>query len=194
MSGNLAYQSDTWDKRREEVIDGKPVMMSPRPSFNHNRVASNIFGLFWDYLRGKKCVPIADGTDLFLDEENRFVPDFMVVCDREKIKGDGVHGAPDLVVEVLSPGTARNDRSKKKNAYQRAGVGEYWIVSPSDRILEIYQNSDGAFGEPEIYTFYEDWMMKQMSSEEKASLVTEFKCCLYDDFVIHLEDIFYDLL
>lgn len=193
MSGNLAYQSDTWEKRRDEVIDGKPIMMSPRPSFNHNRVASNIFGLFWDYLRGKKCVPIADGTDLFLDEENRFVPDFMVVCDREKIKGDGVHGAPDLVVEVLSPGTARNDRGKKKNAYQRAGVGEYWIVSPSDRILEIYQNNDGAFGDPEVYTLYENWMLEQMSDEEKAALVTEFKCHLYDDFVIRLKDIFYDL-
>ena len=138
MSGNLAYQSDAWEKRRQEGIDGKPVMMSPRPSVNHSQVASNIYYLFAHYLRKKTCRPFADGVDLYLDEDNQFIPDFMVVCDPDKIKPDGVHGAPDLVVEVLSPSTARNDKTRKKDIYARCGVQEYWIVDPDKQMIMVY--------------------------------------------------------
>lgn len=98
MNGNLAYKGD-W---REELIGGKIVMMSPAAT-NHNRISGNIYGIFWSYLKGKKCVPFGDGEKVFLTETDHYVPDFMVVCDRDKIKPDGVHGAPDLVVEILSP-------------------------------------------------------------------------------------------
>ena len=76
---------------------------------------------------------------------NQFIPDFMVVCDPDKIKPDGVHGAPDLVVEVLSPSTARNDKTRKKDIYARCGVQEYWIVDPSGKSLEIYRTSGSEF-------------------------------------------------
>ena len=69
MSSNLAYQDDFAAKRREELVDGKTVMMSPRPSVNHSQVASNIYYLFAHYLRKKTCRPFADGVDLYLDEE-----------------------------------------------------------------------------------------------------------------------------
>ena len=98
------------DPPSEELINGNVVLMSPRPNVNHNRVAFNIHRIFDKYLNGKKCVPFGDGYDLYLSEKERYVPDFMVVCDRDKIHTDGVHGAPDLVVEVLSPSTARYDR------------------------------------------------------------------------------------
>ena len=110
MGENPAYRDD----RRQELINGEIVMMSPRPSWNHNRVAFNFAHIFEKYLYGKKCTSIADGMDLYLTEENQFIPDFMVVCDPDKIKPDGVHGAPDLVVEVLSPSTMRNDKTSKK--------------------------------------------------------------------------------
>ena len=67
MSGNLAYQ----EERREELIGGKVVMMSPRPRWNHMSVAGNIYNIFSNYLRGKKCTPIQDGFDLYLDDENQ---------------------------------------------------------------------------------------------------------------------------
>ena len=73
----------------------------------------------------------------------RFVPDFMVVCDREKIKADGVHSAPDLVLEVLSPSTAKNDKGYKKSVYESSGVPEYWIVSPKEKSIEVYLLQDG---------------------------------------------------
>jgi len=140
MDGNLAYQ----EEGREELIDGEFTAMSPRPTYNHNRVASRIYWVFENYLRGKHCTAIADGMDLYLNEENRFIPDFMVVCDRDKIKSDGVHGAPDLVVEVLSPSTMRNDRMHKKSVYESCGVGEYWLVDPVNRTIEQYLLRDGA--------------------------------------------------
>lgn len=191
MSDNLAYRDDFLEKRREEVIDGKPVMMSPRPSVTHNRVASNINFIFERYLRGKKCTPFADGTDLYLDDKNRFVPDFMVVCDPSKIENNGVHGAPDLVVEVLSPGTMRYDKTLKKDAYAHCGVREYWLVDPSGKSLEIYRTGGAEFVLHDIYALYPDWQLAQMSEEERTAVETHFKCSLFDDLDISIEDIFY---
>lgn len=188
--GNLAYQME-W---RDELIDGKVVMMSPRASVNHNQVAFNIASLFAHYLRGKKCRAFSDGYDLFLTEKDRFVPDMMIVCDPDKIKKDGIHGAPDLVVEVLSPGTARNDRSYKKEIYGRCGVREYWLVSPDEKSVEVYRSNGTELVFHDIHTVYADWQLKQMSEEELAAVQTSFKCSLFDDLDIPLEDIFYNTL
>ncbi len=190
MNTNLAYD-DREEKARVELIGGKVVSMSPRPSFNHNRVASNIFWFFENYLRKKSCTAIADGTDLYLTEDDRFVPDVMIVCDSDKIKSDGVHGAPDLVVEVLSPGTMRNDRTHKKDVYARCGVREYWLVGPGDKSVEVYRVGESGFELYDIYALHPDWQLAQMSDEERAAVVTHFKCSLFDDFDISLEDIFY---
>ena len=191
MSGDLAYQDDLQEKRRVETIGGEVVAMSPRPAWNHNRVSSNIFRIFDNYLYGKECTPIADGTDLFLDDDDRFVPDFMVVCDTDKIRPDGVHGTPDLVVEVLSPSTAKNDRTRKLEAYARCGVREYWIVDPSSKIIEIYRSDGTGFVLHDVYALHPDWQIAQMSEEERAARITHFKCSLFDDLEIPLEGVFY---
>jgi len=191
MSENAAYQDDFITKRREELIDGKVVMMSPRPAINHSHVSGNIYRLFANYLHRKKCTPFADGVDLFMDEENRFVPDFMVVCDPGKIKGNGVHGAPDLVVEVLSPGTAKNDKTVKKDAYARCGVREYWLVDPDSKSIEVYRLDGQTYVLYDVYAQYPDWQLAQMTEEERSHVVTHFKCSLFDDLDISLEDIFY---
>lgn len=188
---SLAYQDDFEQKRCQELVDGVIVMMSPRPTVNHNRVAYNIATLFDVYLHGKKCVPFSDGVDLFLDEKNRFVPDFMIVCDPEKIKPNGVYGTPDLVVEVLSPTTMKNDRSVKKEIYARCGVKEYWLADPSNKTVEIYYGDGGAFALHDIYVLPMDWQLAQMTEEERRRLVSHFKCSLFDDLDIALEDIFY---
>ena len=189
MADNLAYQ----EPPREELINGKVVMMSPRPAWNHNTVASNIHTIFNVYLKGKKCVPVADGTDLFLTETDRFIPDFMIVCDPDKIQRNGVHGAPDLVVEVLSPGTSRNDRTKKKDVYARCGVREYWIVNTADTSIEQYLLRDGQLELEEIYTLHPE-RLESMTEEEQAAVVTEFKCSLFDDLMIPLEEVFSGML
>lgn len=190
MNSNLACQEDV----RTELIGGKVVAMSPRPAFNHNRAALNIVVLFENYLKGKPCTAISDGTDLFLDEENNFVPDMMVVCDRSKIKTDGVYGAPDLVVEVLSPSTAKNDRVAKKAAYEKNGVREYWIVDPVNRFVEQYLLRDGILVLETVYVTYPDYDLRRMTEEERSSIITRFKCSLFDDLEIALEDIFRGML
>lgn len=190
MSDNLAYRDDL----REELISGKVVAMSPRPSFNHNRISFNIAHVFETHLRNKKCTAIADGTDLYLTEQDRFVPDMMVVCNRDKIQHDGVHGAPDLVVEVLSPSTLRNDRGHKMDVYALCGVREYWIVNPADKSVEIYRLDGSDFVLHDIYAIHPDWELGQMTDEERAALVTQFKCSLFDDLEISLDDIFSGLL
>lgn len=190
MNSNLAYQEEF----REELIGGKVTAMSPRPMYNHNHIAFNIAVLFSNYLRGKPCTAIPDGTDLYLTEEDRFVPDVMVVCDRDKIRRDGVHGAPDLVVEVLSPSTMRNDRMRKKEVYQACGVREYWLVDPENRTIEQYLLQDGKLELNMVYASCRDDELERMSEQEKAELETHFQCSLYSDFDIALEDIFSGLL
>ena len=186
MSDNLAYQ----EERREELIGGKVVMMSPAAT-DHNRIARNIFGIFWGHLKGKKCEPFGDGEAVYLTDEDHFVPDMVVVCDPDKVKWDGIHGAPDLVVEVLSPGTAKNDRGHKRDVYESCGVREYWIVSPGDKSVEVYRSNGNRFIFHNIYTLRPDWMLAKMSEEERAAVETHFKCSLFDDLDISLEDIFY---
>jgi len=190
MDENLAYQEEP----RFELIDGKVVAMSPRPLFNHNWVSENITFIFRNYLKGKKCIPLGDGYDLFLTDKDRFVPDFMVVCDRNKIKTKGVYGAPDLVVEILSPSTSSRDRKHKKDVYGRCGVREYWLVSPGDKSIEQYFLEDGRLELHEVYTLYPNYILEDMSEEERAAVVTHFKCSLFDDLDISLEDIFDQLL
>lgn len=188
MDANLAYQ----EERREELIDGKVVMLAPASS-NHNRIAENIDFLFRTYLKGKSCVPLGDGYSLYLDENNRVVPDFMVLCDRSKIKEKGIYGAPDLVVEVLSRSTAKNDKWYKKNLYEASGVPEYWIVDVSHKSIEVYLLLNGRYTLDNLYTLYSAEELEDMTVEEKTALVTEFKCHLFDDLVIRLDDIFGDL-
>lgn len=190
MNETLAFQ----EPLREELIGGKVVAMSPRPAYNHNRVASLIYHLFENYLEGKPCTPIADGTDLYLSETDRFIPDMMVVCDRNKIQWNGVHGAPDLVVEVLSPSTAKNDRWQKARTYAAHGVPEYWIADPMNQTVEVYTLQNGQYTLLDTYLHHPDYVLQTMSEEEKAELVTAFRCHLYDDFLIRLEDIFSGLI
>ena len=187
MNTNLAYQ----EYQETELIGGKLVAMSPSPLVNHNRVSRNIFHIFNSYLKGRRCEPFSDGVDLYLTEDDRFIPDMMVVCDPDKIKPNGVHGAPDLVVEVLSPGTMRNDRTYKKDVYARCGVQEYWLVSPNEKSVEVYRLDGGEFLFYDIYAVHADWQLAQMSEEERAAVLTHFKCSLFDDLNISLKDIFY---
>ena len=189
-NSNLAYELEP----REELIGGKVVAMSPRPGWNHISIAANIYNLFANYLHRKKCTAIPDGCDLYLTDEDRFVPDMMVVCDRDKIRTDGVHGAPDLVVEVLSPSTAQNDRHRKWKVYESCGVREYWIADAANRTIEQYFLQDGTFQLNAVYPAYREWELRRMTEEERAAVVARFKCSLFDDFEIALEDIFTGLL
>lgn len=126
MNGNLAYQEEP----REELLGGRIYMMSS-PTVNHSQIASNIYYAFRSYLKGKTCRPFNDGVDVYLTENDRVIPDAMIVCNKNIIRLDGIHGAPDLVVEVLSPGTAKNDRGYKKICMRQPGLRNTGLLIPS---------------------------------------------------------------
>lgn len=186
MNGNLAYQEEP----REELLGGKIVMMAGA-SVNHNRVAGNIYYVFRNYLKGKTCEAFSDGVDVYLTNDDRVIPDVMIVCNQNMIKPDGIHGKPDLVVEVLSPGTVKNDRGYKKNLYEKSGVKVYWIADPVSRSIEVYLLSDGKYVLDEIYALYPAGL--GITEKEREEAKKEIPVSLYDDFSIPLEEIFYNL-
>lgn len=186
MNGNLAYQEEP----REEMLNGKIYMMSS-PSVNHNRVAGNIYHIFRNYLNGEKCEAFSDGVDVYLSEDDRVIPDAMIVCNKDSIQMNGIHGAPDLVVEVLSPSTAKNDRGYKKDLYEKAGVKEYWIVDPVMRSIEAYLLTDGKYRIDEYYGLFPDSLALEKEREESKK---EIPVSLYSDLIIPLEEIFQNLL
>ena len=189
MEGNLAPA--LYDEPWEELIDGKVVAMSPRPALDHNSISFNLSRIFGNYLLGKPCRPFGDGVDLYLTGKDHFIPDFMIVCDKNKMKRTHVEGAPDLVVEVLSPSTSRRDRGYKKAVYERCGVREYWIVNPLDRSVEQYVLEDGAFTLRGVYYHYRAYELEDMTDEEKAEVITEFHPAIFEDMTVRLEDVFY---
>lgn len=193
---NLAYIDDRNIKIKTELIDGKIFMISPRPRVEHATVCTNIASEFRSYLKGKTCRAFCDGVDVFLDENNRFVPDTMIVCNPDIIKHDGIHGAPDLVVEVLSKTTAKNDRSKKKYTYAKYGVKEYWIVDVWSKSVEVYYNQDSWFVLDNIYYYLTDEEIAEnnnMSDNDidKIKEYTDFiKVSICDNLIVKLKDIF----
>lgn len=186
MSGNLAYQEEP----RTELLNGKIVMMSS-PSVNHNYVAGNIFAAFHSYLKEKPCRAFSDGVDVYLSENDRVIPDTMIVCDKNIIKPDGIHGVPDLVVEVLSPSTAKNDKGYKKDLYEKSGVNEYWIVDPNLRSIEAYLLSNGKYKLDGFYGLFPDAF--GITAREREESKKEIFVSLYSDFCIPLEEIFQNL-
>ena len=150
-----------WDEQeRIELIDGYPVMMAP-PNRAHQKISGELFGQLRDYLKGKKCevyaAPFAvrlfeqDG-DRPEDVDTLVEPDVSVVCDPSKLDDTGCRGAPDLVMEVLSPSTTRHDRFTKFNLYQRAGVREYWIIDLADKSVQVFVLEDGHYTAQEFGT------------------------------------------
>lgn len=190
MPQEYTYQDEPLD----ELINGETVLMHPLPGTNHSIITSNIFVLFKNYLWQKDRKIFVGKSDLYLTSKDRFLPDGMIVCGRDKIKYDGVYGAPDLVVEVLSPLTVKRDKGYKKDLYAKAGVREYWIVSPGEKSVEIYLSQDRELVFNDAHCLYPDYLLEKMTSEERAGVEKTFKCSLFDDLEISLDDIFRDLL
>ncbi len=134
-------------EERVELIKGKLFKMSPAPTRGHQAINGNIHGVFWSFLRKKPCKVFAAPFDVRFphsketsDKETYTVvqPDICVVCDPEKLDDAGCKGAPDLIVEILSPSSSDKDLKDKFRLYEEYGVKEYWVVYPSVHVLEIF--------------------------------------------------------
>jgi len=138
---------------RVELIRGKLMRMSPAPSSKHQRISVQLSGLFWQFLRGRRCQVFTAPFDVRLPAGSKdgqvttvVQPDLCIICDPGKIDEQGCNGAPDLVVEILSPGNGKREMGDKFQVYQEAGVLEYWIVDPAEHIvLPWLLNESGIF-------------------------------------------------
>ena len=149
------------DDERWELIGGIAYNMTPAPSTTHHRVSRELFFQFVGHLKGKKCevfnapfdvrLPAPGESDLTASTVVQ--PDLVVVCDPAKLDEQGCKGAPDLVVEILSPATAAKDLKEKFVLYERVGVEEYWIVHPVEKAVTVYRRGpEGLYGRPSVYT------------------------------------------
>ena len=135
------------DDQRWELVDGVPFLMSA-PSTRHQELCSNLHGQLFNLLKGKQCKVFFAPFDVRLNADtfdNTVVqPDIIVICDRAKLDKAGCKGAPDFVIEILSPSTSSRDRHLKFDLYRKVGVREYWVIEPDENILSahILSNED----------------------------------------------------
>jgi Uma2 family endonuclease len=170
---------------RWELIDGEAYAMSPAPTNFHQLIVGELFSRIHGHFRGKPCRPFVAPFDVRLPnmgkahhEVNTVVqPDISLVCDPDKLKDNhGCLGAPDWVIEVLSPGTAVRDQRTKRTLYERHGVAEYWLVHPVDRSVTIYRLENQAYGKSLVF-----------GTEDVCSPLA------FPELVIAVADIFIDL-
>jgi len=121
-----------------QLIEGE-LVMSPAPGYSHQNTLGNLFIILRTRLKDAQV--ILSPIDVYLDEENAYQPDLVVVLkdSKAKVEERGIFGAPDVVVEILSPSTAYYDLTEKKDVYERVGVKEYWIVDPKEKPLKYTQ-------------------------------------------------------
>ncbi len=140
------------DERRVELIDGVFYDMAS-PSASHQLIAGEIYRTISSYIREQKgaCVPFIAPYDVQLDCDDKTIlePDVFIVCDRSKIHNARCFGAPDFIIEVLSPSTRKKDLFIKLNKYQNAGVREYWAIDLRKRLIYVYE-----FNKEEFMTTY----------------------------------------
>ena len=178
------------DKRKVEYIDGVAYMLAPAGT-RHNSIGGNLYRIISNYLHKKRCKVFYE-TKVVFDEKNHFIPDLLVVCDRNKIKENYVEGAPDFVVEILSLSTRRRDLSSKRDAYAKFGVKEYWIVDPKSKTVDVYVLQEGRYIMTGSHHPYTETEWEGLNEEEKEEALLPLKLSLYEDLVIDVKEVFED--
>ena len=162
-------------KERVELLKGKIFEMSA-PSPIHQEISGNLQGALFVFLKNSKCKLYTAPFDVRFPQKGEsqvytvVQPDLCVVCDFEKIDSKGCVGAPDLVVEILSPGNSKKEMKSKFALYQEEGVREYWIVDPAKESVWVYYFEESEF-KAETYSFKD-----------------EIKVNIYDDLYIDFSE------
>ncbi len=159
--------------QRAELIDGQIYDMAP-PNTMHQRISFSIARKISDYIDSKNgsCEVFPAPFAVFLndDDRNYVEPDISVICDKSKINDKGCAGAPDWIIEIVSPSTQRMDYGIKLFKYRTAGVREYWIVNPATRVVNVFD-------------FEHDENSMQYSFDE------DIPVCIYEDLSIRISDL-----
>ena len=156
------------DGERAELIDGKIYYMAP-PGTEHQRLVHHFDREIGNYIQGRHgdCEVFPAPFAVFLSDNDRnyVEPDISVICDRNKITEKGCLGAPDWIVEIVSPGSRKMDYYKKLFKYRTAGVREYWVVDPGREVVTVYSfeqdnMEEYSFGENVPVGIYEDFWIR----------------------------------
>jgi Uma2 family endonuclease len=176
----------TWEfDEMVELIKGKIFRMSPAPIVIHQVVANAINNELYFFFKGTKCRVFIAPFDVRLVKKGKdsksintvVQPDICVICDLEKLDEFGCVGAPDLIVEVASPGTIKKDYNEKFNLYEENGIKEYWIANPKSKTIEVYTLLNNEY---KLHAYYEKSGETIMSP-------------LFEGFATTWDDIFADL-
>ncbi len=152
------------DGKRAELLDGRIYFMAP-PSVRHQEISAYLHNEIYNYIKSKKgkCRAYAAPFAVFLEKDGRTYvePDLSVICDPNKLDDKGCHGAPDWVIEIVSPASRTMDYYRKLIRYSAAGVREYWIVDPEKERTMVYNfekemTGEYPFSEPAPAGIYED--------------------------------------
>lgn len=178
----------TWRfEQSVELIKGKVFKMSPAPSSKHQTISTQLQGILFINLRNKPCKLFSAPFDVRLIDKKKsskanqdvytvVQPDICVICDKTKIDEKGGIGAPDLIVEILSPGNSKTEMKIKYALYEESGVLEYWVVYPSEHVLQQFiLNQEGKY------------QLKESFTEDEV-----FKSHIFPELQISLGEVFED--
>jgi len=158
--------------QRAELIDGQMYMMA-RPIRIHQKLISQFTKVIGNYIDTKhgtcEVYPAPFAVFLNKDDRNYVEPDISVICDKNKLTDKGCNGAPDWVIEIVSPNTSQIDYGIKLFKYRSAGVQEYWIINPKTHAVNVYD-------------------FKNEKKSDQYSFEDDIPVCIYDDLIINIAD------
>ncbi len=172
----------TWpEDERWEIIDGTAYLQGA-PLRIHQEISGELYTRFHNYLSGKTCrvyhAPFCVRLDAEKREEdikNVVEPDITIVCNLSILDDRGCNGVPDMIIEIISPSSAKKDRVEKFNKYEKAGVKEYWIVEPDEQIVSVFTlQANGRYGRPDMFT-NEDKINVAIFPDLEIDLTTVFR-------------------
>ena len=144
-----------------ELIRGKIFKMRPAPATKHQQISISLSSAIYNFLKRKNCKVFAAPFDVRLPVKNKkkdneittvVQPDICVICDESKIDGRGCLGAPDLIIEILSPGNTHKEVKLKHEIYEEAKVKEYWVIYPSEQNIAVFiLNENNKYDGAKIY-------------------------------------------
>lgn len=175
-----------FEQRRDEKIDGVIYSMSPSPEYRHGIINGNIYAIVKRGLKNSICLVTIENLDFkyHSDINDDYVcPDVMIICDRKHLKGGSYSGVPKFIVETISHSTAKRDRTEKKDIYEKAGVDEYWIVSPQGAV-EIYYLQDGK------YVLEQNYLLQNDKEDDEYNADIEICLKAFPNIKMTLGDIF----
>ncbi len=160
LQERIYTSEDYWnlpEGQRAELIDGKLYAMAP-PNRMHQEILMELSATIRNYVKSKGCAckvyPAPFAVNLNADDKIWVEPDISVICDQNKLSDQGCKGAPDWIIEIVSPGNPKNDYTIKLFKYRTAGVREYWIVNPMKKVIQTYIFE--GIEDSDVYSFDEE--------------------------------------